>query len=66
MKKTIIFFVFLFVASCANNIPSNQDDICDILDENPRWQNSLLEAKQKWNADPSTVMSIIRQESSFK
>ena len=35
------------------------------MNENPRWQNSLLNAKQKWNADPSTVMAIIRQESSF-
>ena len=65
MKKIIIFFTFLAVTSCANSIPSNQDDICDILNENPRWQNSLLNAKQKWNADPSTVMAIIRQESSF-
>ncbi len=65
MKKIVIFFSLLAISSCANNIPSNQDDICDILDENPEWQNSLLEAKQKWNADPSTVMAIIRQESSF-
>jgi hypothetical protein len=24
-----------------------------------------MSAKKKWNADPSTVMAIIRQESSF-
>ena len=65
MKKLILFLTFLAVTSCANSIPSNQDDICGILNENPRWQNSLLKAKQKWNSDPSTVMAIIRQESSF-
>ena len=65
MKIIILFLTFAAVTSCASSIPSNQDDICDILNENPRWQNSLLEAKQKWNADPSTVMAIIRQESSF-
>ena len=65
MKKLVLFSTFLAVTSCANSIPSNQDDICDILNENPRWQNSLLRAKQKWNSDPSTVMAIIRQESSF-
>ena len=64
MKKTIIFFTFLAVTSCANSIPSNQDDICDILNENPRWQNSLLNAKQKWNAlyrDGSNKVSYSRR-----
>ena len=65
MKKLMSFLILFVIVSCANSIPSNQDDICDILAENPRWQNSLLKAKQKWNADPSTVMAIIRQESSF-
>ena len=64
MKKLVLFLTLLAITSCANSIPSNQDDICDILSENPRWQNSLLKAKQKWNAEPSTVVSIIRQESS--
>tara|TARA_B100001027_G_scaffold197991_1_gene155813 strand:- start:450 stop:1046 length:597 start_codon:yes stop_codon:yes gene_type:complete len=65
MKKLMSFLILLVIVSCTNSISSNQDDICDILAENPRWQNSLLKAKQKWNADPSTVMAIIRQESSF-
>ena len=65
MKKALILFTLIILTACANSIPSNQDDICDILQENPKWVNSLMSAKKKWNADPSTVMAIIRQESSF-
>ena len=65
MKKVLILLTLLILSGCANSIPSNQDDICDILEENPKWVDSLMSAKKKWNADPSTVMAIIRQESSF-
>ena len=65
MKKTLVLLALAVLASCANSIPNNQDDICDILDENPKWVGSLMSAKKKWIADPSTVMAIIRQESSF-
>ena len=39
--------------------------MCDIFEENSRWGQYLLDAQKKWNAEPSTVMAIIRQESSF-
>ena len=65
MKRIALTLIVLFFYGCATKIPSNQDDICDILQENPRWQQSLLNAEQRWNAEPSTVMAIIRQESSF-
>ena len=55
MKKALILFTLIILTACANSIPSNQDDICDILQENPKWVNSLMSAKKKWNADPSTV-----------
>ena len=63
MKNYIVIIIFVFLLGCSAKVPMNQDDICVIIDENPRWSNSLLNAKKKWNADPSTVMAIIRQES---
>tara|TARA_Y100000996_G_C22416061_1_gene599377 strand:- start:71 stop:670 length:600 start_codon:yes stop_codon:yes gene_type:complete len=66
MIRNNLLILFLFVlASCSTKIPSNQDDICDILDENPKWEDYLLDAKKRWGVEPSTVMAIIRQESSF-
>jgi hypothetical protein len=65
MRNHLVAIVTIFLLGCSAKIPINQDDICVIIDENPRWSNSLLDAKKKWNAEPSTVMAIIRQESSF-
>ena len=64
-RNNLLIISLLVLASCSAKIPSNQDDICDILDENPKWEQDLLEAQKRWDAEPSTVMAIIRQESSF-
>ena len=64
-RNNLLILSLLILASCSAKIPSNQDDICDILDENPKWEQDLLEAQKRWDAEPSTVMAIIRQESSF-
>ena len=66
MKNLKIIIILLTFSGCTVSIPNNQDDICRIIDENPRWENILLNAQQKWGTEPSTVMAIIRQESSFK
>ncbi len=65
IKNNLIILALFLLASCSTKIPSNQDDVCDILEENSRWGQYLLDAQKKWNAEPSTVMAIIRQESSF-
>ena len=66
MKNLKTIIILLTFSSCTVSIPNNQDDICRIIDENPRWENILFNAQQKWGTEPSTVMAIIRQESSFK
>ena len=65
MRFQLVAIITIFLLGCTAKVPMNQDDICVIINENPRWSNSLLDAKKKWNAEPSTVMAIIRQESSF-
>ena len=65
IRNNLLALTLFLLASCSAKIPSNQDDICDILDENPKWSQHLLDAQKRWDAEPSTVMAIIRQESSF-
>ena len=48
MKNYIVIIIFVFLLGCSAKVPMNQDDICVIIDENPRWSNSLLDAKKKW------------------
>ena len=65
MRNHLVAIIAIFLLGCSAKIPTNQDDICVIIEENSRWSNSLLDAEKKWNAEPNTVMAIIRQESSF-
>ena len=65
MMRQSILIILIFISGCAVSIPSNQDDICKILDENPRWRTMLYNSSEKWGSEPSTLMAIIRQESSF-
>ena len=65
IRNNLLVLTLFLLASCSAKIPSNQDDICDILEENPNWQQVLLDAQNRWGVEPSTVMAIIRQESSF-
>ena len=50
MRNHLVAIIAIFLLGCSTKIPMNQDDICVIIDENPRWSNSLLDAKKKWNA----------------
>lgn len=65
MNKDKLLVLALLLASCSTKIPNNQDDICAIFEEHPKWEQHLLDAQERWSADPSTIMAIIRQESSF-
>ena len=53
MRNHLVAIIAIFLLGCSTKIPMNQDDICVIIDENPRWSNSLLDAKKKWNAESS-------------
>ena len=62
MKNILIIFILLSFYGCTVSVPNNQDDICKIFDENPRWENVLFNSQNKWGVEPSAVMAIIRQE----
>ncbi len=45
-RNSLLVFSLLILASCSAKIPSNQDDICDMLNESPKWEQDLLEAQK--------------------
>ncbi len=65
IRAILSSILLILLTTCSNEIPLNQDDICKMLDDNPSWKKPLLDTEKKWGAKPSTVMAIIRQESSF-
>lgn len=54
------------MVACAVAPPSNQDDLCEIFREKPRWRKQAEQASQKWGSPVSVMMAIMHQESSFQ
>ncbi|UPH71649.1 lytic transglycosylase [Abyssibius alkaniclasticus] len=56
------------LASCVNQNrpPTQQDNICAILDQRPGWLNDLERTQRQWGVHPADVMAIIWKESSFR
>ena len=46
--------------------PSQFANACKILDEREAWQEPVFEAAHKWGVSPGTILSFMRQESSFR
>ena len=46
--------------------PKDPDQACIILEHDPTWKPSLLQAKSEWGAPIELVLAIIRHESSFR
>ncbi len=67
MKK-IVFYVTLCIAltACATAPPTNQDDLCSIFVEKPKWYKSATKSAQRWGGPIHVPMAIIYQESAFK
>lgn len=65
--KAIFFvpFVTLIIGSCASQ-PSNINDICSIFRQKESWYKDVRDAEDKWGVPIPLVMSVIRQESSFR
>jgi hypothetical protein len=56
------------LGSCVNQNqpPSQQDNICAILDQRRGWSADLARAERQWGVHPADVMAIIWKESSFR
>ncbi|MEX0971023.1 MAG: lytic transglycosylase [Paracoccaceae bacterium] len=69
-RRYAVLAIFLLSAlgSCVNRneAPSQQNNICAILDQRPGWLNDLNRAHANWGVHPGDVMAIIWKESSFR
>jgi len=46
--------------------PPNQDNLCQIFREEPRWYDYALDSEREWGTPIATQMAFIQQESSFR
>ncbi|MCB2427935.1 hypothetical protein [Methylophaga pinxianii] len=52
-------------AGCSPSSPDNQQDICQIFRQQPRWYDYAKAAEVKWGTSIATQMAFIQFESSF-
>ena len=58
--------VCLLAGGCATTQPSNINDLCSILAEQPEWRAAAAQAESRWGTRPAIALAFIRHESSFK
>ncbi len=56
----------LVVTGCATSPPPRQDNICQILDHNPRWYDYAHASEKRWGTPIPVQMAFVQQESSFR
>ncbi len=59
----------LLVSGCAMMAPSppqDQNNICEIFREQPRWYDYARASEQEWGTPIATQLAFIQQESSFR
>lgn len=56
----------LLLAGCASRPPQDQDNICNIFRENPRWYDAARESESRWGAPIPVQIAFVHQESAFQ
>jgi hypothetical protein len=62
------FYFFSIFQGCSTHVPPprNIDDACVIMHYNENWKESLQSAEAQWQVPIELILSIIRNESSFR
>jgi hypothetical protein len=61
-----LVFTALLATGCATAPPPQQDNICRILDHNPRWYDHARDSERRWGTPIAVQMAFVQQESSFR
>lgn len=54
------------LAACAGSPPREQQDICRVLDQHPRWYDYAVDAEERWGVPKHILLSFVHFESSFR
>ncbi len=69
IRAMLIAGLIVATAGCAVRGPApppNQDNLCQIFREEPRWYDYALDSEREWGTPIATQMAFIQQESSFR
>ncbi|MCC5864406.1 MAG: lysozyme-like domain containing protein [Wenzhouxiangella sp.] len=69
MNRRMILIALLSIlicAGCATRPPQDQDNLCNIFAENPRWYDHARASERRWGTPIAIQMAFVQQESSFR
>ena len=64
-RNFIYFIVFIFLTSCSS-VPKYPQNACKIFSEKYFYLKYTRAASKKWNVPISSILAVIKKESSFK
>lgn len=69
VRALLITLLIGFTAGCATRGPApppNQDNLCEIFREYPRWYDYARDSEREWGTSIAIQMAFVQQESSFR
>ncbi len=61
-----VVLLSILLTGCASSPPRNQDNVCKVFEENPRWYDQALASQKRWGTPIAVQKAFIQQESSFR
>lgn len=56
----------VILSACAGTAPREQQNICRVLDQHPRWYDYAVDAEESWGVPKHILFSFVHFESSFR
>ncbi|MGY6629772.1 MAG: transglycosylase SLT domain-containing protein [Wenzhouxiangella sp.] len=63
---SLLLLSLLLLAGCASRPPQDQDNLCQIFSQHPRWYDHALASERRWGTPIAVQMAFVQQESSFR
>ncbi len=62
----LLAFVIVLHSGCATTPPRQQDNLCSVFAERPKWFKAAAKSERRWGVPIAVQMAFVQRESSFK
>ena len=56
----------LLLEACRTVPPTDVTNACEIFEDRPAWQDAVVQAGERWDVHPATILAFVHQESRFR
>ncbi|MCQ1057488.1 hypothetical protein LRP52_06380 [Photobacterium sp. ZSDE20] len=65
-RLALLLSAAAILSGCATPPPQDQNNLCNIFREHPKWYKSALDMEEEWGTPMQVAMAFVKQESSFR